>query len=397
MSLVVGPNSPELLFEVDFDTDPTSTPRTYEDITVDVRQLAYVRSGRSHELQRTEPGTLTAILDNKHGRYDPGNSASPYYPGVKRMRWCRVSAVWAATTYRRWTGLVETWRQEWPSSGKDAIVNISGVDALKALNLFDLDNKSYASQLTSARVSAILTDAGITSSTVATGKSTLAASGTFALGSSALAHLMDVEETENGLLFAEGDGSIVFQDRHYRLVNSGTSKGTIGDLGGDIPYSTGSLDLDDASLWNTAVVTPSGGTEETATDATSKLAHYERRLSRSLLSTSQSEALSCAQFLVQRYADPTSRIPAVELLGARDTTKWPIILAAVNSDRFVWRRSAAARTILQDVFVERVADVVVPGRDWRVTFELSPASDQDGWLAGNATYSLAGTSTRAVY
>lgn len=405
MSVFVAANSPEIIFEVDFTNDPTNATRAYTDVTIDVRQLAYSRSGRNNELQRSEPGTLTGVLNNRHGYYDPSNTASPRYPGVKRMRWCRVSAVWLGVTYRRWTGLIEVWKQEWPASGKDAAVTISGVDALKVLNLFDLDNKSYGSQLTSARVSAVLTDAGITASTVATGASTIAESPPgaptvkFSPGSSALAHLMDVEESENGLLFADGDGKIVFQDRHYRLTTtaSKTSQGTIGDLSGDIRYRTGSFDLDDAFLWNTAVVTPQGGTEEVATDAVSKASYFERRLTRSILSSSQTDALNTAQFLVQRYADPSSRIPSVELIGAADTSKWPVILGAVNSNRFKWRRSTTAHTILEEVFVERVGDVVTPGQAWRVMFDLSPAIDQAGWIAGDATYSLAGQTTRAVY
>jgi hypothetical protein len=295
--------------------------------------------------------------------------------------------------------LIETWQQEWASAGKDATATIRGVDALKVLNLFDLDNKSYSSQLTSQRVSAILTDAGITDSTVATGSTTIAASGTFAAGSSALSHLQAVEEAENGLLFAAGDGKIVFEDRQYRLktASSITSQGTIGDiLPGDIPYATASFDLDDAYLWNTAVVTPSGGTEEVWTDAASKTSYFERRLVRSHLSASQTEALNTAQHLVQRYSDSTSRVPNVTVVGRANPVKWPAILGAVNSNRFAWRRSATA-AILTEVFIERVSDVVTPGRDWRVTFDLSPALDQAGWRAGNATYSLAGVSTRAVY
>jgi hypothetical protein len=295
--------------------------------------------------------------------------------------------------------LIEGWSQEWPAGGLDATASINATDALKPLNLFDLDNRSYGSQTTSARVSAVLTDAGITASVVAGGNTSVAASGTFGPGSSSLAHLMAVEETENGLLFADGDGTIVFQNRQYRLTTatSQTSQGTIGDVvPNDIPYRTAKLDLDDAFLWNTAVVTPSGGTEETATDATSKARHYERRLTRSSLSSSQTDALNTAQFLVQRYGDSSARVPSVEVLGAANPLKWPVILAAVNSHRFRWRRTAAAVNLI-DVFIERVGDTVTPGRSWIVKYDLSPALDQAGWLAGNATYSLAGQTTRAVY
>lgn len=399
MSVQVSPNSPELVFEIDFDTDPGSTPRTYTDVTTDVRSLSCTRSGRNSELQRTEPGTLTAVLDNRHGFYDPANTTSPYYPGVRRVRWCRVSAVWAGVTYRRWTGLIEVWSQTWPAAGRDAVVTITATDALKVLNLFDLDGVSFTSQLSSARVSSVLTEAGITASSVETGLTTVAASGPYTAGGmSALAHLIEVEQSENGLLFADGSGQVVFQNRHHRILeaDSVVAVDVIGDADGEIPYRVANLDLDDGFLWNTVVVTPDGGTEETSTDTASIAVHFERRLTRAILSASQTDALNTAQFLVQRYADPTSRIPKLEVICAKATGKWPVVLAAENSDRFTWHRSAVA-DITMDVFVERVSDTVVPGQEWRVAFDLSPAVDQEGWVAGDAALSLAGDTTRAVY
>ncbi|MCR4340956.1 MAG: hypothetical protein NUW01_13835 [Gemmatimonadaceae bacterium] len=396
MSVTVGPNCPELVFEIDFDTDPGATPRTYTDVSSDVRALSYIRGGRAHELQRSDAGSLTAVLDNRSGDYDPTNALGAYYPGVKRMRWCRVKAVWATVTYIRWTGLIESWRQEWPSGGTDATVTVRAVDAFKVLNLYDLDGLSYALQTTDVRVAAVCASVGLPSTVDTDAATTIVESGTFAADTMALSHLLAIEESENGLLYAGSDGTIVFQGRYYRLLNSSTSKGTIGDAAGEIPYRTGELDLDDADLWDSAAVTPSGGTPETATDSASIAAHYERTLNRGILAASQTEALSAAQFLVERYADQAPRIPQVELVGQADTSKWPVILAAVNSDRFTWHRSAVA-DIEQDVFVERVSDVVVPGTEWRVAFELSPAADQAGWVLGDPTYSLLGETTVLVY
>lgn len=397
MSVRTGPNSPELIVEIDFTNNPTNATRVWTDVTTDVRQVNYSSDGRNHELTRTDIGTLSAVLNNRHGHYDPTNTASPRYPGVKRKRWIRVSAVWDGVTYRRWTGLIEEWSQEWPAFGTDATVSITASSALSVLNLFDLDGLSYVSQPTGTRTGAVLTSASVTSYTVDTGQSTVVASGTFARGSTALAHLLDVEETENGRLFSKGDGSVQFQSRHYRLLNSSASQGTIGDAAGEIRYRTGRLDLDDADLYNEVEVTPSGGTPETASDATSKLEHYTRRLNRDILSSSQAEALNAAQYLLSLYADPSPRIPEVELVGASDTSKWPTILGAKISDRFVWKRRAVANTITTDVFLERYSDTVAPGRDWRVSFQLSPAADQAGWVVGNSTYSLAGQTTVATY
>lgn len=388
---------PHLRVDIDFDNDPTNATRVWTDVTPDVRQLTYTRSGRNHELQRTEAGSLSALLDNRTADYDPTNATGPHYPGVKRMRWMRVRARYGVTDYPRWKGLIEQWRQEWPSAGKDATVQITATDALKVLNLFDLDGLTYSSETTDVRVANVLTSVGIDDYTVDTAAATtVVAASAFAEGSSALAHLLAVEESENGLLFAEGDGKIVFQGRHYRLLNSNTSMGTIGDGAGEIPYRTAELDLDDGDLWNEVSVTPDGGAAQTVTDAASVASHYTRRLNRTILSASEAEALSAAQFLVARYADPSPRVPKVDLLGNAAPANWPTILGLGNSDRLAWIRRAAV-TIEQDVFVEKVADRVVPGTAWDVSLQLSPALDQAGWVAGDPVYSLAGETTRANY
>lgn len=394
---ILRDKTPELMVEIDFTNDPTNATRVWTDVTVDVRALSYTRGGRNHELQRSEAGTLNGVLNNRHGHYDPSNASSIYYPGVKRMRWIRVRARWSGVIYTRWTGLIESWRQEWPAFGKDAVVTIRATDSFKVLTLFDLSGLSYASQATGTRVSAVLTSVGATSSTVDTGQTTVVASGTFAEASMALPHLLEIEESENGLLFAEGDGGITFQSRHYRLLNSSAVTATIGEGAGEIPYRDASAELDDGDVFNRVSVTPSGGTAEVVLDATSKNVHYERRLNRSILTSSQTEARSAAEYLLGRYANPEQRIPEVALLGIVRPAVWPTILATKNSQRFTFKRRATASTISQDVFVERVSETVAPGRDWAVKLQLSPADTQAGWVLGDATYSVLGSTTRLSY
>lgn len=332
MAVTIHALCPTLTVEIDFTNDPTNGSRVWTDVSSYVRQLSYSRAGRNNELGRTEPGTLSAVLDNRDGRFDPTWSSSPYYPGIKRMRWIRISATWSATTYRRFTGLIEQWSLEWPEAGRDAIATISATDAMKVLNLYQLSGQTYAQQLSSDRVSDILTAAQVPAGTISGGTSTCAAA-TFGTNSSALDHLLAVEETEGGLLFAEGDGTIVFQDRHFRVTNANsiTSRGIVGDdAGSDILMAAGQMNLDDDFVWNAADVTPVGGEAQSATNSASITKYFERRVSRSILSPSRFDALSTAQYLVSRYADPLVRIPTVLLRGMAKTTGWPLILSAKN-------------------------------------------------------------------
>lgn len=397
---IIDPDLPHLRVDVDFTNDPTNPTRVWTDVTHDVRgDIRLTRGGRNHVLQRSEGGSLALVLNNRHADYDPTNPDSPHYPGVKRRRWIRVRARVGVTDYPRWQGVIEGWRQNWPGAGHDATVQVTASDATKVLALFDLEGLTFVAQTTGERVRAVLDAAGVTDYTVEDGETDIvAATDPFAQGSYALAHLLQVEESENGLLFAEGDGEIVFQGRHYRLLNSDEPVGVIGEAAGEIRYREGELDLGDDDLWTTVAVTPDGGTAQVATDATAEDAHYSTRLNRSILSSSEAEALSAAQWLLQRFADSAPRVPTIELIGAADPDTWPLILSAGNSDRFTWRRVAEARTLEMDVFVERVADVISLGApDWRVLIDSSPVVDQQGWVLGDSTYSLLGETTILTY
>ncbi|MCX5201040.1 LamG domain-containing protein [Streptomyces sp. NBC_00237] len=82
---------------------------TWTDISqyVDMVQGIAISRGASDELSETQPGTMTLRLDNADGRFTPGNSASPYYPFVRRNAPVRA----AVTTTTARTGVAP-----WPAA-----------------------------------------------------------------------------------------------------------------------------------------------------------------------------------------------------------------------------------------------------------------------------------------
>lgn len=62
----------------------------WTEITAYVRACTLKR-GRQHELSRTDPGSATVTLDNIDARFDPQNTAGPYYPNLKPMRRLRFT------------------------------------------------------------------------------------------------------------------------------------------------------------------------------------------------------------------------------------------------------------------------------------------------------------------
>lgn len=384
---------PALLVDVDVTNDPTSSTRTWTEITTLVRQLSFVRSGRTDERQRTEGGTLTALLDNR-------NDAITNL-GLRKAQWFRVQALWAGVVYPLWQGVIESLPRKWPQAGFDATVEVQASDVLKILRFYDLADETFPMQRNDERIATI---AGLVSLDYTVDTNTDDAdivSTPLTEGTEALSYSLAIEESEGGLLIAEPDGTLTFQGRHWRILNGAVSVGTFGESAGEIPYRDSAVyDDDDTRIANIVSVTPLGGTAVVVEDATSQARYWTRRLTRSLITSDTNIATDAANYLVGRYADPSPRIPTLDVqlaaVSAKDPLLVPAVLGAANSDRFTWSRDAPT-PISDDVFVEQVGMTITPGLGWEVRLQCSPASDEAGWVLGDAVLGVLGSTTRLVY
>jgi hypothetical protein len=387
---------PAVSVDIDFDTPPTVTDRTWTSVTRDLRQLSAVRSGRSNQLARSQAGTMNCVLSNHTGNYDPDFELGAYYPNVKRTRWMRYQLLWEGTVYDRWAGLVEIYSRQWPGSGADEVCVVRGTDAFKVLNLFSLSGLTTTAGSSDDVAAQILTAVGLPYVVDEFSAETIPAQGPFTDSDKALDFLLKVEDTENGLLSALGDGSISFQGRHYRLLNSRDVLATFGDGDDEIPYVDAPFESADDNLWNDVAVTPAGGTPEVGTNATSQTQHFKRSLQKQSLSTSQTTAQSAAEYYAQLYGDPSSTIPAIVCPLRKNPDLWSDALTLVNSDRVRWIRRPAYGTISREFFVEQITDSFTLS-DLRIGFQLSPAEATFGWLLGVDDYSELGDSTHVVF
>lgn len=127
---------PTYLIEIDFATNPDDVSRVWVDVTqyVDTQAGISIDRGRSDEQSEIAPSTLRLTLDNRDGRFTPNRTSSPYYPNVKVGKWIRVSVIWSATTYRRFTGTVNEWPSQWAGGpALYASVTITATDRLGKL------------------------------------------------------------------------------------------------------------------------------------------------------------------------------------------------------------------------------------------------------------------------
>lgn len=399
MSFVsLGSLVPSICVEADATTNPTATSRSWTDITSLVRELSFTRSGRNLELNRSTSGTLSAVCDDRGGAVTG--------LGLRKRQWIRVRAQWLGVTYARWQGVLETLPRKWPGQGADQLVEMHAADAFKVLGLTDLAGETFAAQRNDERVSAILALANLTAGSIDTDTDDAdAVTDPFAARSMALDYLLQVEASENGQLLANPDGTVDFQGRHWRFRHSLTSKGTFGESMSQIPYFDDvELDDDDSLIANVINVMPFGAsTAVTVINSASTAKHWPTSLDRQLLSSSPTLALDAAQWLANRYGDPSPRIPSIRVdlaAVARQTGGSALVatlLGANNSDRFTWDR-AASTAISDDVYVEQISETIdVRGGSWEMTFQLSPSVDDVTWLAGDPVYGLAGVTTRGGY
>jgi len=349
---------PEVKVEIAFATRPTEAP-TWVDVSQYVRAVDTSR-GRNMELDRVEAGTATVLLDNRDRRFDPTNVAGPYYGYLLPMRRIRFAATWLGVRYPILAGFVERWPLRYEDS--DAWVAVPCVDGFKVLNMGRLST-NYPEQKSGERVAAVLQDAqwtmgynwivespinGILGETtyvgpnmewlIQTGLTTVQA--VTLDKATPLSHMQDVTETENGTLFVDRGGNLVFWDRHQPLTApQSESQALFGDADGELSYTDIELSYDDGLIYNEVSLTREGGTAQVVEDVDSRLKYFRRTYDKSgLLMTADEIARSAALYKLAQYREPGVRASRLIFEGPLPDDVWTALLAREIGDRVTVRR-----------------------------------------------------------
>ena len=105
-----------------------------------------ISRGRQHELQQFEAGTCELVLSNRDGRFNPWNTAGPYYGFLTPRKLVQVRVTWNGVTYTRFTGHVDAWPVEWPDQFT-AWTTLHATDAFRFFNLNNVVSAGYANQV----------------------------------------------------------------------------------------------------------------------------------------------------------------------------------------------------------------------------------------------------------
>lgn len=339
------------------------------DVTNDVRKVS-VRRGRSRTLEKFTAGNATITLDNMvatGSKYDPTNATSPYYGSIVPGKQIIIDHL----DTQMYDGNVADWNFSYDVSG-NAVAEPSAVDGLTYLAQQTLSLGTATSQLTGARVNAILNTAGWPAAqrSIATGQATLDAD-VIPEGTNALAYLQQVADiSEPGALFVDRLGQIAFKDR-AQLQSYSTGVAFGGTAG--IPYQGCEIVYGIEEMANSVQVTYTAGTVVAGTaiaeDLTSQAAYgiidkkYE-----SLLSTS-TQAQALANWQVGLYAQPRYRVDSIAVNLAGLSTEQSVQVLALDLGDVVQvtpPNSSAAQIVTVDG-IEHEAD---PGQHM-ITFRMS--------------------------
>ena len=360
-------------------TDVLDGSTDFVDATEYVLSVA-IQRGRTSQTDQFSPGTCRVLADDRaSGRlFDPANTASTWYEGsfdLAPRRAIKVLAGTAELFVGAITDLDITY--EMPNLSFASIVSADGLYELSrtALTAF-----SPSSQLTSARVSAILNRPEVNFSTALRDISTgVATCGTVAYtdNTNTLSALQAVAIAEDGRLFANRRNQIVFDPRiDFTFSTAIASFG--GTASNNIPILAIGVAYGQETLFNRVQVDVDGGTAaQVVSDATSQTKYGVQTLSFSSVPlVNEAAGATLAQNLLDKYKEPKIRFNEISTsLNACGSALWPTVLALDVGDVIqVSKRydQGLPATRTENVFIESVAHDITPS-DHRIRFGLGQA------------------------
>jgi hypothetical protein len=360
-----------------------------------------IKRGRQYELDAIQGATGSAVLDNSDRRFDPTNTAGPYYGKLLPLRRLRKRWTINGNTYTRFLGLIESFPLVWELPS-EARVELTLLDGFEALARADIAGQTWGAELAGARINHVL-DAALWPKAlrdIDPGRTTVQAA-SFAAGTpqSALAHIQQVAGSDLGYFFISADGLATFHDRQHRA--SATSQATCGDDAGQLPYEALRPEFSPDRILNNVTSTADGGAPQTTFDGASFVHYFDRPANRTILASADADADLQSKNLVARYKDPALRIEQLvlkpgTLSGTDGDDLWAQVLSREVGDVItaVITPPGGGSPISVDCFIEEIVEAYPGELEWTTTWQLSPFEQGIcGWILGDPIHSLLGVTT----
>jgi hypothetical protein len=202
--------------------------------------------------------------------------------------------------------------------------------------------------------------------------------------------MQTVADSEYGAFFVNADGDFVFKDRATAVSSIGDTPTVFEDAGAGIRYANAKWLLNDDLIFNSATVTRTGGTAQTATNAASIAKYFIHSFNQQdLLMQTDAVALDYARAYVASRAETAIRCDAIELdlyTPNYDTG----IVAALSLEFFdpiTVSTTQPGGSLLEDTLqIFGVANTITPNSFKVVFTTLEPVID--GFIIGNVDYGV---------
>jgi len=349
--------------------------------------------GRNPQADQFQTGTLTMRIVDQNGDFNPQNPSSPYYNLLTPMRKVQITATYGAITYPIFAGFITTYTTTTPKNANDVVyTTITAVDAFRLAQNAQISTVAgtSAGQLSGARINNLLdaiswptsmrdVDAGLTTMQADPGTAR-----------TSLAAMQTVETSEYGALYVDAAGSFVFQDRAVTAGSTGKAPVVFNDNGTNIGYFDAVWRLDDTLVYNSASITRTGGTAQTAINQASIDKYFIHSYNQqNLLMQTDAVALDYAQAYVASRAETSIRCDAIKLDLYTDNYTAGTI-AALGLDYFdpvtITTTQPGGSTLTKTLQVFGVAQSITPN-SWKTTLTtLEPIID--GFILDSNLYGL---------
>ena len=372
-------------------------------IIIDVsNQVAKIDTRKERNLfqDKYQSGTATVRITDENGDWNPQNTSSPYYPNLVPLRSIIIEADYSGTVYPIFKGYITEYRYTFPKDQEIGYVDLICSDAFRLIFNSNVTTVTGATagQGTGTRVDKILDTIGwpASSRSVMTGQTLCQADP--ATTRTALAAIETATFTEQGAFYFDKAGNAVFKDRNF-IYESGSATPTVfsNAVGStDIPYAGITFALDDKTIVNQATVTRTGGTAQTASDATSIDKFFLHSITANdMLMQTDAEALDLALNFVASRKDTALRIESITLdlvtLGYGAGVE-----AGLGLDYFdpmqITNVNVAGTTVVKTLQCQGIAHSITPNT-WKTTL-TTQENILDGFIVGTL-YGILDTSVLA--
>jgi len=365
-------------------------------VIVDVSdQVNYIQtqSGRSALADQFQTGTLTLRIVDQSGDFNPTNVSGPFYGLLTPMKKVQITATHLSITYPIFSGFITSYVNTQPKDATEvAYTTISAVDAMRLAQNAQISTVSGATagDLSGTRINEILDQISwpATARAVDVGQTSLQADPGTARTS--LDAMQTVADSEYGAFYADFNGDFVFKDRATAVSSIGNTPTVFEDAGAGIRYANAKWLLNDDLIFNSATVTRTGGTAQTATNAASIAKYFIHSYNlQNLLMETDTVALDYARAYVASRQETSVRCDAIELdlyTPNYDTG----IVAALSLEFFdpiTVSTTQPGGSLLEDTLqIFGVANTITPNSFKVVFTTLEPVID--GFIIGNVDYGV---------